>query len=336
MALARETEWDAYVLRHPQATFFHLAAWQRVLEKTFPYRFVPCVARRGAHITGILPLFLVRHFPYGKSLVSIPFAVYGGLCADDTESRDALLQAAQSLAERLQVRYVELRQQVPVGDLPTKELYVTFRKEIDGDPEKNLAAIPRKQRRMVRQGDKFGLTARIGGEEFLGGFYHVYAHSVRNHGTPVFPIRLFRNLLHEFGSACRILAVFRKEEMVAGVMTFFFRDQVMPYYGGALRDALRYAPNDFMYWQLLCYGAAQGYKLFDFGRSKIGTGAYDFKRHWGFEPTPLPYQYCLVRQKTLPDLTPSNPKFSAAIELWKHLPLRFTQWFGPRLVRFFP
>ena len=93
--------------------------------------------------------------------------------------------------------------------------------------------------------------------------------------------------------------------------------------------------NDFMYWKLLCYGAEHGYKVFDFGRSKQGTGPYDFKRHWGFEPTPLPYQYHLVTQKVIPNLNPTNPKLSLPIELWKRLPLPVSQWLGPKIVRFF-
>jgi FemAB-related protein (PEP-CTERM system-associated) len=333
---AVEKTWDEYVLHHPQATFFHLMGWWRVLEQTFPYRSFSCVAWRDGRISGILPLFLVRNFLCGYSLVSIPLAVYGGVCADDAETEVALLCYAQALADRLRVRYLELRNQAPWGDLPTKHLYATFRREIYSDPEKNMAAIPRKQRRMVRQGDKHGLIAYMGGEEFLGGFYHVYAHSVRNLGTPVYPIKFFEHLLREFGPACRLLVVFREEQMVAGVLTFFFRDQVMPYYGGALREGLQYAVNDFMYWRLLCYSAERGYRCFDFGRSKQGTGSYDFKRHWGFEPTPLAYQYHLVKQQTLPDQNPLNPKFSLAIQTWKHLPLWLTQRLGPRLVRFFP
>jgi FemAB-related protein (PEP-CTERM system-associated) len=331
-----EKTWDEYVLRHPQATFFHLMGWQRVLEQTFPYRAFSCVALRDGRISGVLPLFLVRNLPFGQSLVSMPWGVYGGICADDDETQSALLNYAKTLAQRLVVRYLELRNQAPCCDLPAADLYVTFRKEIASDPETNMAAIPRKQRRMIRQGDKHGLTAQMGGEEFLKGFYHLYAHSVRNLGTPVFSVRLMANLLREFGPACRILAVFHEEQMVAGVMTFFFRDQVMPYYGGALRHALQYAVNDFMYWHLLCYGAEQGYRIFDFGRSKKGTGSYDFKRHWGFEPTPLAYQYHLVRQKTMPDQNPLNPRFALAIQTWKRMPLWLSRWLGPKIVRFFP
>lgn len=328
--------WDQYVLSHPQGTLFHLSGWQRVLESTFSFRSFSCAAVKEGRITGVLPLFLVRHLPFGHSLVSAPLAVYGGICADNTGAEQALLNHARQLAERMGVRYLELRNQVSLEGMPVKDLYFTFRREIFSDPEKNLAAIPRKQRRMVRQGEKYGLASCMGGEELLGDFYHLYAYSVRNLGTPVFPIGLFRNLLREFGASCRIFGIFHQKKMVAGVMTFFFRDQVLPYYAGALREAYQYAVNDFMYWGLLSYGAEQGFKVFDFGRSKKGSGPYDFKRHWGFEPIPLPYQYHLVKQSEMPNLSPTNPKFSLAIELWKKMPLPMTQWLGPKIVRFFP
>lgn len=329
-------DWDDYVLAHPEGTFFHLSGWGRVLEKTFSYRPMYGVARRGGRICAVLPMFQVRTLIVGHALVSIPLAVYGGVRADDAEAAEVLLTSAQKLANELNVKYLELRHEKPLGDLPFKDLYVTFRKEIHQEEAKNLAEIPRKQRRMVRQGEKFSLDVRIGGNEILGEFYGVYSESVRNLGTPVFPLGLFRELLEEFGERCMILGVFHDGQMAAGVMTFFFRDQIMPYYGGALSSKLRFAVNDFMYWKLLCYGAEQGYRIFDFGRSKKGTGAYDFKRHWGFEPTPLAYQYHLVGQRTIPDSNPLNPKLALPIEVWKRLPLPLTQWIGPKIVRFFP
>jgi FemAB-related protein (PEP-CTERM system-associated) len=328
--------WDDYALAHPEGTIFHLLGWARVLEKTFQYKPFYCIARRKEGICGILPLFRVRNLPFGHSLVSLPLAVYGGIRADDGDAAQALLVCAQQLATEMKVRFLELRHEVGVGKLPTKDLYVTFRKEIFSDEEKNLAAIPRKQRRMARQGEKFGLESRLGGEELLNDFYRVYSESVRSLGTPVFPFRLFEQMLMEFGTNCQILGVFREGRMAAGVMTLFFRDQVMPYYGGALASELRYAVNDFMYWKLLCYGAERGYKVFDFGRSKKRTGAYDFKRHWGFEPTPLAYEYVLGTVREMPNLSPANPKFALPIEIWKRLPLPVTQWLGPKLIQFFP
>jgi len=329
-------QWDGYVRARPGGTFFHLRGWSAVLEQTFRFRDYSLVATRQGSVCGVLPLLLVRTLPLGRSLISTPFGVYGGICADDAEATESLLARARGIGEKLGVRYVELRQLAPIGDLPAKELYVTFRRPILPTPEQNMAATPRNQRRSIRVGIANGLTSRVGAFDLLDEFYGVYSHSMRNHGTPVFPRRLFTNLLREFGAACRILGVFHRGRMVAGVMTFLFRDQVMPYYGGALRDAFPLAANDFMYWNLMCHGMEQGYKVFDFGRSKVESGSYHFKRHWGFEPTPLPYQFLLLRQKTIPDFSPRNPRFAGAIRLWRRIPLPVTQWSGPKVVRFYP
>jgi FemAB-related protein (PEP-CTERM system-associated) len=166
--------------------------------------------------------------------------------------------------------------------------------------------------------------------------YDIYARSVRNLGSPVFPRRLFRAVFEAFDTDCQVLAVWREERIVAGVVTLFYEDQVLPYYGAALRDCLPYAVNDFMYWELMCHAADAGYRVFDFGRSREGTGSYDFKRHWGFEPVPLPYQYVMLKGGRLPDLSPSNPRLRVATDVWKRLPLAVTNALGPVLTRYLP
>jgi FemAB-related protein (PEP-CTERM system-associated) len=328
--------WDAFVSRHPDATLFHRSAWQRAVARTFGYRPCSLVARRNGRVTGVLPLFQVPTLPWGRALVSAPQAVYGGPAAEDDETRGALLERARSLGESVGARYVELRNVARIGDLPASERYVTFRRVILPTADENMAAVPRNQRRSIRIGLKSGLTSEVGGPELLEPFYDLYSHSVRNLGTPVFPKTLFSNLMEEFGGDARILVIRREGRPVASVLTFFFRDEVLPYYGGARKEEFRYAVNDFMYWSLLLHAMERGVRVFDFGRSKKGSGSYDFKRHWGFEPVPLHYQYLLLRQRTVPDLSPKNPKFSLAIECWKRMPLWLSQRVGPALVRYFP
>jgi len=328
--------WENYAATHPDATLFHQPAWLQVIQETFGHRSISLVARRGDRTVGFLPLFLVPTLPWGKAAISAPLGVYGGAIADDTAIEQALLARAAEIAAERGARYLELRNQRRLEGLPTRDLYVTFRRPIYPDAEQNMAAIPRNQRRSIRVAQKHGLTARVGREELLEGFYRVYSESMRNLGTPVFPRALFQRLLTRLGENCVILGVYREDTLLSAVLTFTYRDQVMPYYGGAIREGIPYATNDFMYWSLLCHAMERGLKVFDFGRSKRGSGSFDFKRHWGFEPTPLAYQYRLIRQKSLPDLSPKNPKFSLAIRVWQRLPLRLTQWVGPRLVRYFP
>ena len=329
-------EWDAFVRSSRDGSPFHLTAWKQVVEETFGHTPHYLVARRGGVMEGALPLFEVRGFPLGRSLVSVPYAVYGGICASTDFARQALLNAASDLAKQRRVSYLELRHRRDQGlGLPTKELYVTFGKEISSNEEENLDAIPRKQRRMVRQGTKHGLRTEVSADH-LDRFYEIYAENLRRLGSPVFPRSLFRAIIAAFDKECQLLTIWDRDRMIAGVLTLFYEDQVLPYYGAALYEARELAPNDFMYWELMRYAGAAGYRVFDFGRSRAGTGAYDFKRHWGFEPTPLPYQYVLVRSKSMPNLSPSNPRFQTAVSVWQRLPVALTKLIGPRVVRYLP
>ena len=329
-------DWDAFVRASADGTPFHLTAWKTAIEETFGHRSHYLMATRGGAIEGVLPLFEVRGLFGGRALVSVPYGVYGGVCASSETATRALLDAAVALGRERRVAYLELRQRRELGlGLVTKPRYVTFSRAIRATAEENAQAIPRKQRRMTRQGAKFGLTAIVG-REHLDAVYEVYAHSVRNLGSPVFPRRLFHAIANAFDKECQVVAVWRDGRVVAGVLTLFYQDQVLPFYGGALPEALPYAVNDFMYWELMCYAAQAGYTVFDFGRSREGTGPYQFKRHWGFQPVPLPYQYRLLRGRSLPDLSPSNPRLRLASALWRRLPFRATTLLGPVLTRYIP
>lgn len=343
----QDPRWDEFVMAQPAGTFFHLSAWREILASSFGYEAMYLWVQKSGCVRGVLPLFLVKSLLFGRSLVAMPFGVYGGIIAADEHAGRMLLEEATRLARQNQVRFLELRGN-PHGefDVPAhangsasswsrKDIYVTFVSEIDATDEANLARIPRKQRRMVRQGEKYGLRAVFANDR-LREFYDVYAESVRNLGTPVFGYAYFQNLVDVFGDNCKVLVIEHQSKVIAGVMAFFYRDQVLPYYGGALKKWMQLAPNDFMYWELMRYAAAQGYKIFDFGRSKEGTGSFNFKRHWGFEPKPLPYWCYSPNGQGIPDTSPLNPKLQWAIRIWRGLPLRVTKSLGPHIVRHIP
>lgn len=329
--------WDDFISASSHGSFFHTIIWKTVIEKAFGYKSYYFFLEHQGVIKGILPLFLVKKPLQGQVLVSVPFGVYGGICADSSEASLELKKTGERLSHELGVDFLELRHRDTQDiDFLCKDLYVTFTREIYEGEEKNMMAIPRKQRRMIRQGMNHQLESKIGGKEFLKEFYHIYSTSLRNLGTPAFPYRYFEVLLGELGEQCKILSVWYQDQMAAGVMTFCYKDHLLPYYGGGLPQFLRYAVYDFMYWELMRFGWEHGYKVFDFGRSKQGTGAYDFKRHWGFEPTPLHYQYYLPNGGAIPNLNPTNPKFQPFISLWKKLPLSVANLIGPHVIKYLP
>lgn len=347
-----KTNWDDYVERHPNGTLFHLTAWKQVVEQTFRHKSYYIVAssleqRTGSGergegstssapfpIAGVLPLFLIKSVLFGNYLISIPFAELGGPLSDSPDVEHLLLEHAEKLAAELECDYLELRNRIPLAGLPTKTLYFNFKREIFSALEENMTAIPRKARRMIRQGEKFGLTAEFG-NHLIDAHYHIMARSYHSLGTPIFPKNFFENFLTIFGEKAQLLLIRnRQKEPVSAVMTFYFKNQVIPYWAGSNFQDRKLAPNDFMYWQLMKHGCESGFTVFDFGRSKAGTGSYDFKRHWGFEPVQLAYQYYLVKAKEIPNLSPTNPKYKKKIEMWRKLPLAATKIIGPRIAKF--
>jgi FemAB-related protein (PEP-CTERM system-associated) len=328
--------WDAFVRACPDATFFHLSGWQKVIEQSFGIKTWFYYVEQDGQIQGVLPLAEIKSRLFGHSLGAMPFCVYGGPAAINDAARPLLDQAAHELAQKLGVGHLEYRgmQRFHPEDASwhSKELYVTFRKAISADHEENLNAIPRKQRAMVRKGIKLGLRGEV--DDNVDRMFEAYANSVHRLGTPVFPKKYFALLQKTFGDECEVRTIVTdKGELVGSVLSFFWRDEVVPYYGGGMDIARNVAGNDFMYWNLMEAAANRGCRLFDFGRSKLGTGAYDFKKNWGFTAQHLPYEYKLYGAQALPDNNPLNPKYQLFIKMWKKLPLPLANFMGPYIVR---
>ena len=329
--------WDRFVEATPAATFFHRAGWAKVIESAFGHATHYAYTEREGDITGVLPLARVKTMMFGDSLISAPFCVYGGPVATDAESEAALIEHAEKLLVRTGASALEFRHFGSAGNEPAPgwterpDLYVTFRKPFEADHERNLKAIPRKQRAMVRKGIQNGLSSTANRDVSV--LHRIYAESVRNLGTPVFSRRYFQILMDVFGNAADIVTIMDGETPIASVMNFYFRNEVLPYYGGGSAAARGRAGNDFLYWETMRRAADRGFRIFDFGRSKLGTGAFSFKHNWGFEPEKLHYRFKLKPGETIPELNPLNPKYRLFIAAWKRLPLPVANLIGPYIVR---
>ncbi|MDH5545605.1 MAG: FemAB family PEP-CTERM system-associated protein [Gammaproteobacteria bacterium] len=326
--------WNKFVFEHPEATFFHRAEWKEVIQRTYGHPMYFLYAEEQGEIKGVLPLGQVKSRVFGNALISLPFYVHGGILSSSTEAFDALTQKSIALAKQLNVDYMEfrtIRQQH--SDWAVKsDLYARFRKEIDPDVETNMTNIPRKQRAVVRKGISAGLNSEW--DTDIDRFYESYAYSLHGLGTPAFPRKLFHILKEVFKDDCDVLSIFKDGQLVSSVMNFYFRGEVLPYYAGASDLARQYKAHDFMYWELMRRSCERGLKWFDYGRSKVGTGPYSFKKNWGFEPEPLEYEYFLVNAAEVPNVSPTNPKYAVFINTWKKLPFWATKVIGPKINRY--
>ncbi len=332
---------DAWIMAHEDSTPFHRPAWMQAVKRGTQQEAICLIAENSlGEISGWLPMHLVHSPIFGRALVSAGFAVGGGILASSPTAVRRLAEAAWDFAQRNSCPTLELRG----GDFPggkhasgwqiKRGAHANFARALTEDDEAELLAIPRKQRAEVRKGLKNELVVETGNSaRDLDWHYAIYSESVRNLGTPVFPKALMAETLAAFGEDADILTVLHEGAPVASVLSLYHRGTVMPYWGGGVWEARRLRANDVMYYALMNHARRKGCHSFDFGRSKVDSGAYFFKKNWGFEPEPLAYAVRTADGSEPRDVNPNSPKYKAQIAIWQKLPLSFANRIGPWIAR---
>ena len=329
-------DWDWYVHAHPLATVFHRLAWSDAVQRAYGHRPVHLAAWRAGRLVGVLPLFLVKSLFVGRVLVSVPYATYGGILADSDAVAEGLLSAAKDLCSEAGAQYVEFRHR-EANALSLTEIgrYDTFRRQLPSRPQDVLPALPRKTRAAARKG--LNLLAVDTGPQFLDTIYNLYAVTLRRLGSPNYRKRLWHELRDAYGEDCVCLVVRDGERPLAGVVSYVFRDEIVPYFSGCLDEGMRKHANNVMYVRLMEHAIDRGLRWFDFNRTRRDNhGSHAFKRYHGFEPTPLHYQIHLGKAAEIPNLTPSSRKFVLAGRIWRKLPLWLTRPAGAHVTKWIP
>jgi FemAB-related protein (PEP-CTERM system-associated) len=332
-----QSEWDAFVHQHADATGYHRWAWRQVFERALGHRTHYLLARQGGTTVGVLPLVHLNSWLFGRALSSLPYVNYGGVLAATSDAAAALVTAAAEIAERHRLQYIVLRhreRQLP--DLPVRSHKVTMFLELADTAEAMWTALDKKVRNQIRKAEKSNLTCVSGGEELLEQFYFIFSRNMRDLGTPVYGKPLFAEILRAEPRDARLHIVSLGAEPIACSLTYAYGSTMEVPSASSLREHRALCPNHLLYWTMIQQAIAQGRTRFDFGRSTPGDGTYLFKEQWGAQPVPLNWEYKLLGNTQLPSDDRQSPRYQAKIEAWKKLPLPLTLAIGPRIARCVP
>jgi FemAB-related protein (PEP-CTERM system-associated) len=329
--------WDEYVRSRTGASVYHLSAWAGLLERVFGHRTSYLAACDGDEIVGVLPLVLFKTPLFGRFSTSMPFVNYGGVVADSSEAARALLEAAIGATESARGAYLELRhthRMFPELQLLSHKVEMILPLQASIDDQWRV--LDRKLRNQVRKAEKAGLSVERGGIELLDDFHHVLATNMRDLGSPFHGKPFFAEILRTFPERTRLLCVRHGSVPVAASIVIWHGTDIEVPYASSLRAYNSLCPNVLLYWDMLRFSIEQRMARFDFGRSTPNEGTFNFKQQWGAQAHPLFWEYWLRGNQTLPDRSPKNSKFSAAISAWRRLPLAVTTALGPHIVRGIP
>ncbi len=327
---------ESFVAGRKESEFFHRPQWSRAVERGCGQKSHLLLAEDGSGaIIGCLPLTEIRSFLFGHALVSTGFGTGGGILASDEAAVAALADSAWALAGSLGCGSAELRGGALPEGWPRREgVHAAFSTGLSADPEAMLAAMPKRQRYEVRRALACGMEVSAGNDpRHLGAFYRVYAECVRNLGTPVFPAALFEAMAGEFGEDCDVLVVWKEGRPVAANFNLYHAGTGQCHWGGGTEEARHNRANDLMMYAYLRHLAERGCTRADFGRSKLGSGAYERKKLWHLDERPLVYAVRTAVGAAPRDVSPASARYRLQVELWKKLPLPLANFAGPYIAR---
>jgi FemAB-related protein (PEP-CTERM system-associated) len=327
------SDWDAFVSAQPDGSAYHRAGAVEIARRVFGLPVYFASVRDGSgSLRGILPLVEQASLAFGRFLVSVPYFTYGGILAEDGEAAGALAAAAGSLARERGARHVELRHRSAVAGLALAERLdkVSLELALPATEAELAKQLGSKLRSQIRRAEREGVEVRWGRGELVDEFYAVFARSMRDLGTPVYPRRFFGAVLDALPDA-EIATVRLAGRVQASALLVRHRDRVEVPWAAATPEGKRASANMRLYWELLRRAQAAGAAAFDFGRSSVDSGTYRFKLQWGAAPRQLHWHYWLPQGAALPQLNHANPKYALAVSVWQRLPLWCANLLGPAI-----
>lgn len=334
----RLPDWEEYVQAQKNLCLSLHPAWLKIFAKSLGHTPYCLEATEDGQIQGFLPLAYLSSRLFGRFLVSLPYINYGGVIAQNELAVGKLVDAAVELADRLQVRFLEIRNERAVEHprlVQSPSLKVNMRLPLPRTSAQLWSDLNGKVRNQIRKGQKNDLTVCWGGLDLLNDFYAVFSRNMRDLGTPVFGKTLFRSILETFPSRAELCVVRDGPRPLSGALLLHADGITEVPSASSLRRFNHTCANMIMFWSLMERAVSRGQHTFDFGRVTPDSSGFHFKKHWGATGTPAQWQYYL-RNGDVTDMRPSNPKYQMMIRIWRRLPVSLTRLVGPACVRCIP
>ena len=328
---------DEYLSSKPQASPYQHMQWLVAVKNAYGFDYSYLLVKVENQIVGTLPLCIFRGLGGKKNICSLPFCDVGGVVADNTEIKDALIQHALKIVDQQQATSLEIRQRLTereVNECMTEQK-VSMLLDLPDSADSLFQGFKAKLRSQIRKAEKNGLIFDFANDKkSIEDFYFVFTRNMHNLGSPTHSKKWFHALRESYGKDLLVGSVWLEDKIVGSGILLFSGNNVSIPWASTLRDYNRLAPNMLLYWNLLRLSCEKGCRQFDFGRSTFGEGTFKFKQQWGAKPVLLDWQ-TLDKQGTLAEISSSKSRVRDMVEtVWKKLPLPVANTIGPRLRRY--
>jgi len=339
--------WNDFVENNPYSTPYHLWEFGKALSLAYEYERHYLVAKDNDKIVGVFPLVFIKSRLFGNKLLSLPFCEYGGPIVDLNFKGSRIVTAnlfkrVLALACSLKnVDYVEIRNPLLPSEILEREKihpvkrYVTFRIDLSRDKENLWRSLDKKTRNSTRKAMRNNLNVyEVGKEDELKKYFSLYLKTQKKYGSPPHSFKLFRNLFKlNAEKNIKVLMAEYHAKLVAGVIVFRTKREMYWWSGVAHPKFKSLNATNLLLWKIIEWGHENDFAYLDLGRTRYGTGVYNFKKGWGgTEISLVDFVHSLKSEDVItPD--PSESRYRLLTKFWSHLPIFMSRLIGPSIVK---
>jgi hypothetical protein len=284
--------WDEVARACPWATYFHTAAWAGCMAETFPgytAEALGCILADGTPV--VLPCVVKkkkRLLRLVKDYKSMEPGVYGGFMAprplvpDDIERLAAAVLGIRGASGRmvetpwqpLNLPASFISKNLSTHIVALSPDFDMLQKQFSRGQKSNLSQARRKQ--VVVRRAETGMD--------IDAYFSLYTETVKRWGAPagaVYSKELFARLFAAKDPHIMFRLAEVEGRIAAGIIALAWGRTIIYWHGAALQEFFKHYPNNLLHAELMAWGCANGYLLYDMGPSAGLEGVAKFKESFG-------------------------------------------------------
>jgi hypothetical protein len=333
---AKRKDWEQYIYDNPYSIAWQSYDWSIVLRRHYQIEFYPIATYDNSKICGVLPLYHLSTMRGKEQLMSVPYAVAGGIVADHDQAAQMLLERARVLSGEYNsclVTFKQYKKKIP-GLIRADDNFYNKELDITINADELWRGIEERNKQMVEDAGKYDLKLECPSID-VRGFHKLLLRHHKNRGIPCVGEKWIEDLI-----AFRMysIALLRNgNDLVAATMIKEFKDTVsFPFtcIPDITETSLMFAYR--LYWQLIVKYAMEGKRIIHSGRIPCTDDVDPYRLGWGGTRYQYYYQYYPDGGKNSEFNAKRGKKRGLMEQIWKRLPSSVTSSLGPRVVKYFP
>ena len=289
----KQPDWDVPLMSLPDFSFFHGAAWARVLVDSYGFSPEYFVLPEKSGV--VLPLMETDSWLRGRRGIALPFTDECPPMGADQDAFNRLFTAAVAYGRSRGWKSLELRggRNLFSEPVPASLSFYGHRLPLGGDERVMFDAMESSMRQAIRKGERAGVKVRFSQDQrAMETFYRLQCLTRRRHGLPPQPYAFFLNIhRHILSKSMGVIAIAdHLGAEVAASVYFYAGGRAIYKYGASDFAKQQVRASNLVMWEAMKWLAGQGVKSLHLGKtSQANEGLRRFKLNLGAQEEVVDY-----------------------------------------------